>query len=168
MRFESFAYDTSGWGNFFVAEVGASAALAGLLFVAVSISLSKVLSVPYLPNRALGALVLLFQALLIASCGLVPGESIALLGGEIGAIGVVTWLVLIWIQRGNAHHPSVPKQWFYIRLIGSQLATLPMLIAAGSLLAGRGGGLYWVVPGMAFSLLAAIFNAWVLLVEIHR
>lgn len=27
-----FAYSTAGWANFFVAEVGASAALVGLLF----------------------------------------------------------------------------------------------------------------------------------------
>ncbi len=43
----------TGWENFFVAEVGASAALAGLIFVGVSINLNRILSLPRLPDRAL-------------------------------------------------------------------------------------------------------------------
>jgi hypothetical protein len=43
----------SGWENFFIAEVGASAALTGLIFVGVSINLARILSFPKLPNRAL-------------------------------------------------------------------------------------------------------------------
>jgi hypothetical protein len=31
-----------------------------------------------------------------------------------------------------------------------------------------GGGLYWLVPGLAFSLVVAVVNAWVLLVEVVR
>jgi hypothetical protein len=30
------------------------------------------------------------------------------------------------------------------------------------------GGLYWLVAGTIFSILAALFEAWVLLVEINR
>jgi len=37
------------WANFFVAEVGASAALAGLVVVATSINLSRILLFPQLP-----------------------------------------------------------------------------------------------------------------------
>jgi hypothetical protein len=29
-------------------------------------------------------------------------------------------------------------------------------------------GLYWLVAGMVFSVLAAMFEAWVLLIEINR
>jgi hypothetical protein len=38
------------WGGFFIAQVGASAALAGLIFVAVSLNLTKVLALAICPN----------------------------------------------------------------------------------------------------------------------
>ncbi len=34
----------TGWENFFIAELGASAALAGLVFVGLSINLTKILN----------------------------------------------------------------------------------------------------------------------------
>ena len=36
------------------------------------------------------------------------------------------------------------------------------------MLAGRGGGLYWIVAAIVCAILAAAVNAWVLLVEILR
>jgi modulator of FtsH protease len=51
------AYSTAGWDSSFVAEVGAPAALAGLLFVAVSINLTRILQFPQLPGRAAETLI---------------------------------------------------------------------------------------------------------------
>jgi hypothetical protein len=45
------AYTTDGWGELFLAEAGASAALTGLLFVAISINLAKILEVRGLVGR---------------------------------------------------------------------------------------------------------------------
>jgi hypothetical protein len=46
------------WANFFVAEVGASAALTGLIVVAISVNLSKILAYEQLPRRAAEPLVM--------------------------------------------------------------------------------------------------------------
>jgi hypothetical protein len=35
-------------------------------------------------------------------------------------------------------------------------------------LAEAGGGLYWLFAGIALALAAALFNAWILLIEIVR
>jgi hypothetical protein len=48
------------------------------------------------------------------------------------------------------------------------MAVLPFLVAGVSLLLRAGGGLYWLVPGIVLCLVVAVFNAWVLLIEILR
>ena len=48
------AYSAAEWESLFVAEAGASAALAGLLFVALSINLERILKGIGLPGRAGG------------------------------------------------------------------------------------------------------------------
>jgi hypothetical protein len=48
------------------------------------------------------------------------------------------------------------------------VATVPLIVGAISLVAGSGGGLYLVAAGVVFSIVGAVANAWVLLVEILR
>ena len=44
------------WDSFFLGELGAAAALAGLLVVAVSINIDQILSYPWLPSRAVATI----------------------------------------------------------------------------------------------------------------
>lgn len=162
------AYTTAGWENFYFAEVGASAALVGLLFVAVSINLTKIIAVKTLPTRATEALMLFVDVLFIGTFALVPGQSTEVLGVEILAMGIMSWLVCITTQVVGGALPGLARRWFILRVVSTQLATVPMIIAGASLFTGSGGGLYWTVPGVIASFLAAIYDAWVLLVEIHR
>jgi hypothetical protein len=67
-------YTTEGWGELFLAEAGASAALGGLLFVAVSINLNRIIALRSLPGAALGAIVLLVAVLMVSTFALVPGQ----------------------------------------------------------------------------------------------
>jgi len=45
---------------------------------------------------------------------------------------------------------------------------VPMMTTGISLMAGVGGGLYWLALAVVLSFAAAIAHAWVLLVEIQR
>lgn len=88
---------TSGWENFFIAEAGASAALTGLLFVAASINLQRILSFPQLPGRAAETLIVLASVLAVDLFGLVPGQRTAVLGAELLGTGVAVWAMASWL-----------------------------------------------------------------------
>jgi modulator of FtsH protease len=163
------AYDISGWGNFLVAEVGAAAALSGLIFVAVSINLSKILAAPNLPRRAGQAIAMLMAVLVAATLLLVPGQSSDAMGWEILSVGLaalalptVMQLVRLW-GRGEKVAGRV-----IVNGLVSQLPTLPFVVAGLSLLVRAGGGLYWLVPAVVGSFIAGTLYGWVLLVEILR
>jgi hypothetical protein len=163
-------YSTEGWGELFLAEAGASAALGGLLFVAVSINLNRILALRSLPGAALGSIVLLVAVLMVSILALVPGQPGWVLGSEVLVVGIVAWSVLtgIWIGALRAPIPNQPRFVPVISVVVTQAATLPVVVAGVSLLVGAGGGLYWLVPGVVFSLVVAVVNAWVLLVEVVR
>jgi hypothetical protein len=163
-------YTTEGWGELFLAEAGASAALAGLLFVAVSINLDRIIALRSLPGAALGAIVLLVAVLMVSTFALVPEQPRWALGSEVLVVGLAAWSILtgIWIKALRAPIPGQPRFVPVISTVVTQAATLPLVIAGVSLLLRAGGGLYWLVPGMAFCLVVAVVNAWVLLVEVVR
>ena len=163
-------YTTEGWGELFLAEAGASAALGGLLFVAVSINLERIVALPSLPGAALGSIVLLVAVLMVSTLALVPEQPRWVLGGEVLVVGMVAWSILtvIWVRALRAPLPDQPRFVPVLAVVVTQAATVPMVLAGVSLLLRAGGGLYWLVPGMAFSLVVAVVNAWVLLVEVVR
>jgi hypothetical protein len=156
------------WKDFFVAQVGAAAALGGLLFVAVSINLSKILEIPALPGRAAEALFELFAVLGVASLGLIPGQTLTAFGIEILIIVGLLWIGTVVIQIRDSRHPGQHRMWIATRVISSQAAFLPLLFAGGTAAAGSAGGLFWLGPGVVLCFAAALIDAWVLLVEIHR
>jgi hypothetical protein len=162
-------YATTGWEDFFTASAGAAATLTGLVFVGLSINLSKILAAPGLPGRAGEAITILAGGLLVSTLALIPGQSARLLGSELLALGLFVWAIPTGIQVLTL----VRREWaqptqMATRVMLGQLATLPFLIAAVSLLMGVGGGIYWMVPGVILSYIAGVVAAWVLLIEILR
>ena len=168
MSFAGAAYSADPWQGFFTAQVGAAAALTGLLFVAVSINLEKILQFPKLPARAGETLALLLLVLVVASLGLIP-QSETLLGTETALCAALVGVVTLSVQlRHGPDNPTDPTWWFVSRIANIQIPTLFMLVGGISLVAGGGGGLYWTAAGALTAFLSAVYNAWVLLVEIIR
>jgi hypothetical protein len=162
-------YTSDSWESLFVTEAGVAAVLAGLLFVAVSINLTKVLQHRGLPGRAAEAIGLLVGVLVACTLGLVPGQSRIALGTELLAAGLLAWFVQIGIHLHAARHRVGPSAAVLAgRIALAQVAVLPLPIAGLSLLLGAGGGLYWLVPGIILSVMVAVLDAWVLLIEILR
>jgi hypothetical protein len=152
------------WSDFFVAEVGASAALAGLLFVAVSINLGQILKYPHLPTRALEALTTLVCVLVISTFALVPGQTALVHGLEMGGTGLLTW----GIQTVALTRTRESGYETFLRYFFNQVPPLPFVVGGILLAVGYSSGTYWVVPGTLLCILSGLYCAWVLLVEIQR
>ena len=161
------AYDPSQWSDLFVATAGASAALAGLLFVAVSVNVDRILAVKGLPERGLETIVLLLGVLLVSIVGLIPGQDEVALGLELLLVGLALGAVVGRLPTVS-QTVAVPSGWILARWAMRALAVVPLVLGGVTVLAEAGGGLYWVVGGIVFAIVAAVANAWVLLVEILR
>jgi len=163
------AYEASEWSDLFVATAGASAALAGLVFVAISINVERILKLPGVPERGLETVVLLVGVLIVSIVGLIPGQ------GHV-ALGIELLVLALLLGGGLARLPAIrvrsgepdAQSWLVGRWISRYGG--PLLLAAGSLsiLATTGGGLYWIVAAIVLATIGAVANAWVLLVEILR
>ncbi len=159
----------AGWETFFAALVSASATLAGLLFVGVSLNLTKILSNTGLPNRGQAGFFLFLGTLVIALLMLLPGQPERLAGLEVLIVGFLTWgRVTLLAVAGLRRVADDVRHYFIRHLVAFQLAALPYLIGGALLMAGFHSGLYWVAAATIFSLFTAAAEAWVLLVEINR
>jgi modulator of FtsH protease len=155
--------------DFLSAEVQASAALTGLLFVAISINLSKIVPEPRLVSRAAKGLGSLIGIMLAGSLCLVPGQSSQVLGSELTILGVAVWVTVTSTQRAaSKENPYQTTNNMLVQAVLTQLSALPLVVCGISLACSEGGGLYWIVPAVIFSLLASLIDAWVLLIEILR
>lgn len=157
------------WENFFVAEVGASAALAGLVFVGVSINMTRILALPALPERAAQALTLLFSILIVSSVLLVPGQALWVVGVELVGIGMVIWYAAARVAFRSVH--MVDPQYRRTVVLETGVVEFATLLypAAGLVLFFWGTvGFYLLVPAFLASFIVAIIDSWVLLVEINR
>ncbi|HEX3674763.1 MAG TPA: hypothetical protein VHU87_10850 [Rhizomicrobium sp.] len=158
------------WADFFVAELGAAAALTGLVIVAISINVTRILAHPLLPGRAAETLVAPTGVLVVASCALIPHQPDWLFASELGVIGALMWLIPVWLQARVIGSGESYSSWRFLvpRALLGQFSSLPFLVAAVLIVLGHSSGLYWIVPGVVVSLIVTVINAWVLLVEILR
>jgi hypothetical protein len=163
------AYNASEWHELFVATAGASAALAGLVFVAVSINVERILKFEELPSRAQMTVALLLSVLVVSIIGLIPGQSSTALGAELLGAGLFFGVpIAVLSKRGISRKAVLPGSVLLTRQLLTVAGTLPCVIGAVSILAETGGGLYWIVSGMVFAIVAGVANAWALLIEILR
>ncbi|HTT93741.1 MAG TPA: hypothetical protein VMF55_03660 [Solirubrobacterales bacterium] len=166
----STAYAPGEWKDLFVAMAGASAALAGLLFVAVSINVERIVSYKGLPERGMETLALLLTVLVVSIAGLMPGQSHVAFGLELLGIAAVllATLLALPVTHELPTDADAPPAWLASRRL-VRLTGLVLLALAGlSDLLAFGGGLYWMAAGFVFLTLGAVANAWVLLIEILR
>jgi hypothetical protein len=161
------------WHDFFVAQVGATAALAGLLFVALSVNVTQVLRYPWLPPRAAQSLIVLIGATVESSILLFPLPSTRWAAALAGIVALAVYAVALRlsISSATAHPGESQGDTRQIRILSTtitQIATLPSVAGAALGSFGYAGYEYWIAAGVMLALLYGLYTSWVLLVEILR
>ena len=160
---------TADLSAFFFAELAALASLTGFVVVAISINLTRILAFATLPGRAVEALIAPVGAITATSLVLIPEQPSWLLGSEIFAIGLVMVFAPAAIQaRAWRERKDAPARERVVRTATSAGLGLAFLVGGAVLAAGGRAGLFWIAGGDLLSLIAIVFSAWVLMVEILR
>jgi hypothetical protein len=158
-----------GWSDFFVATAGVAGALAGLLFVALSINLARILETPSSIGRAGETLLLLAGVVAIALIALIPAQSPRHLGTMLLIAALPVWFFPMLTQfRAMRRHQYAHPAHITIRSTLHQAGTLPIVAGALGLCGLLPAGIGWIAAGCIASMIVAMFSAWVLLVEILR
>ena len=155
------------WNDLFVMTGGAAAALAGLIFVAVSLNHEHVLANPVLPAIAAQTLGLLIGLVLLSIIVLTPGQPNVVVGVEVLVVGVGLLVFVLTASLRTRQH-DVRRWWTASRVLLGAVATLPAVVAGALLASGGGGGPYALSLDAATTLAVAAYYAWILLVEVRR
>jgi hypothetical protein len=155
------------WQTFFLAQVGATAALTGLVFVALSINLGEVLAEPQLIERAGEAVVLLVEPVLLGLLLLMP-YSVEARGFVVALLAMAFFVMLTRLLFRGGNTGGRPAWEYALRVGMTELAAVPPVLGAVFLIAGSDAGYGFLALGGIVSIGVGILNGWVLLIEIKR
>lgn len=154
--------------EFFVAVAGAAAALAGLIIVAMTVSVDRIIAIPGMTSRAATAIGLLVGVTIIALAGLID-QPRWVFGVEaiVASLAVIALAVDSMVRVIRSPGPSSRAAAVVKTLAG----LVPgVLLLGGSLVVLTGGTSAPVLLGVGTlsAIVVSVLNAWVLLVEIKR
>jgi len=142
--------------------------LAGLIIVAMSVNISRIIEAKTLPSRAAAAIAGLLLALIVACIGLMPAQSALWFGTEILAGTLLAALFQVQAMRVLATDEATGRAMRWMRMLPGMLPLVSFFVG-GSLIADANiAGLYWVAAGILLAIVVSVLFAWVALVEILR
>ena len=162
------AYNPGAWHDFFLTAGTAAAALTGLLFVALSIHLDRILGHSEHRFRARGNFFGLTVVMVMALIVLMPSLSGRWLGVWLIAPNLVAAGVNAWYLRHVLPTFFAGSLAFPLRVALSYVLLLMGVIGGVSVMAGAGGGLAWPATESIGMLLIALLGAWSLLVGVAQ
>jgi hypothetical protein len=158
------------WQDFAEVIGGASGALTGLLFVAVSLNASRIEGHRGLRASAAQTLVLFLTPLTMAAALLAPGQPDWVFGAELIAIGLISSAVLLNLGRRKQALDDDEQSLVEIfnRRTPNVLVMLLFVAAGTVLVSGSNDGLYLLLPASLIAFVSGVVNAWYFLLPPPR
>lgn len=158
-----------GWSEFNVAMVGATAALAGLLIVAMSVNIGEIMKSSTLPPRAAASIATLVLAIVAGAFGLMPGQGDVAYGIEVIVGAAIASVFQVHAMRVIARDDPSSRFDRIGKSIAGMLPIAGFLLGGALIVAGSApAGLIAVAVGSVLAVVVAILMAWVVLVEVLR
>jgi hypothetical protein len=161
----SHAYDVSAWHDFATGLASASAALTGLVLVAMSIRLRAVLAEPIHRLRAESAFLSLLAVLGLALVALFAGITRQAYGEVVVAVALVR---LVHIARDARVFVGEPGSEGWLMLLAHVVSSVAELWGGIGLLTRSGGGMYVLAAGLLIHGGIALRVVWFIFVSISE
>ena len=163
MIIEADIYRPDQWHDYFIAVGGASAALTGLVFVAMSLNLNVITQDPTHRHRAVGTLSGFTAIFVICFLGLMGAQDHRAVGLEWLIVSTAAGVVYVYgyIQALRFGQSSAGLR--SPRLIAGTTLHVVEIVGAGMLLSGYLAGLYSAAIAMVAILAFMISGAWLLI-----
>jgi hypothetical protein len=152
------------WHDFFLMVGGGAAALAGLVFVAMSINLKIIVQDGTHKNRAIATLVGYTAVFMICGLGLLANQPYLWLGVEWFAISAVALYVYVRGLVRVSHHGGSGFGSSSLRILTGIAGYAAQIIGSLMLAVGYIAGLYIASVAMVLSFASLISGAWLLIV----
>ena len=159
-------YQPDQWHDYFITVGGASAALTGLVFVAMSLNPSVIAQDPTHRHRAVGTLAGFTAIFMICGLGVMGGQDHQAVGLEWLIVSAVAGLVYVYgyIQAIRFGKSSVGLR--STRLVVGTALHVVEIAGAALLLSGYVAGLYLAAISMICLLAFMISGAWLLIMGV--
>ena len=161
-------YKPAEWHDFFVVTGGGAAALAGLVFVAMSINLDVVAQNATHRLRAINMLAGFTAAFTICALALMGGQSHRAVGTEWFVVATVAALSYVHNYVQAARKGGSKADLRPYRLGGGTTCYVAQIVGAVLLILGHIAGLYVAAVGLIILFAFVISGAWLLLVAVHE
>jgi hypothetical protein len=150
------------WEGFAEMIGGASGALTGLLFVAVSLNANRIAHHQGLRASAAQTLVLFIAPLVMTGFLLAPDQPHWVLGTEFIAAGLIaSWALISAGQMIRAlSDDDLKLVSIFDRRAASVLVMLLFVVSGVILVCGSDDGLYLLLPASLIALVSGVLNAW--------
>jgi hypothetical protein len=157
-----------GWADFGVAAAGATAALTGLVVVAISVNIKEILALPAVVPRAGATIAGLVVGVLASLAFLIPRQTLLAFGVEALVVTAIAVIIEANSLRAHLRDPERPIGEKLQTTLLSVLQFAPLLVGGVLMAGGNPIGVLLIAVGIATTVIASMVNTWILLIEILR